>query len=169
VQPTCTAKVGLEQNVAIGVRAAVADHLGRAPRAELTAARRAAHGLAVLGRARMFHVSGADADAIAGDRALGTTQRCAFERISQRVASVVGRNISPTESGRHRWVSRATIGAWTEGEFRRVSIIYHAPRQPAINASEEVRAHAAAVLLGGDRVEAGVGEQIGEKPCRGFR
>jgi len=37
----------LDHNLAIGVRAAVADHLGRAPtRAELTAARRAAHGLA---------------------------------------------------------------------------------------------------------------------------
>jgi hypothetical protein len=59
----------LEQNLAIGVRAAVADHLGRAPtRAELTAARRAAHGLAALGRARVFHVPGADADANAGDR-----------------------------------------------------------------------------------------------------
>jgi hypothetical protein len=33
---------------------------------------------------------------------------------------------------------------------------------------EEVRAHDAAVLLGGDQVEAVVGEQIGEKPCRGF-
>ena len=43
----------LDQNVAIGVRAAVADHLGRAPtRAELIAARRAAHSLAALGRAR---------------------------------------------------------------------------------------------------------------------
>jgi hypothetical protein len=42
----------LDQNLAIGVRAAVADHLGRAPsRAELTAARRAAHSLAALGRA----------------------------------------------------------------------------------------------------------------------
>ena len=50
----------LDQNLAIGVRAAVADHLGRAPtRAELTAARRAAHGLAALGRARMLHVPGA--------------------------------------------------------------------------------------------------------------
>ena len=59
----------LDQNVAIGVRAAVADHLGRAPtRAELTAARRAAHGLAALGRARVLHVPGADADANAGDR-----------------------------------------------------------------------------------------------------
>jgi predicted DNA-binding transcriptional regulator AlpA len=36
----------LDQNLAIGVRTAVADHLGRAPnRAELTAARRAAHSL----------------------------------------------------------------------------------------------------------------------------
>ena len=59
----------LDKNVAIGVRAAVADHLGRAPtRAELTAARRAAHSLAALGRARVLHVSGADADATAGDR-----------------------------------------------------------------------------------------------------
>ena len=59
----------LDKNVAIGVRAAVADHLGRAPtRAELTAARRAAHSLAALGRARVLHVSGADADANAGDR-----------------------------------------------------------------------------------------------------
>jgi hypothetical protein len=40
----------LDQNLSIGVRAAVADHLGRAPtRAELTAARRAAHSLAALG------------------------------------------------------------------------------------------------------------------------
>ena len=49
----------LDQNLAIGVRAAVADHLGRAPtRAELTAARRAAHSLAALGRARVLHVPG---------------------------------------------------------------------------------------------------------------
>jgi hypothetical protein len=59
----------LDENLAIGVRAAVADHLGRAPtRAELTAARRAAHGLAALGRARVLHVPGANADADAGDR-----------------------------------------------------------------------------------------------------
>ncbi len=52
-----------------GVRAAVADHLGRAPtRAELTAARRAAHGLARLGRAHVLHVPGEDEDANAGDR-----------------------------------------------------------------------------------------------------
>jgi hypothetical protein len=49
----------LDQNLAIGVRAAVADHLCRAPtRAELTAARRAAHSLALLGRARVLHVPG---------------------------------------------------------------------------------------------------------------
>jgi hypothetical protein len=60
---------GLDNNLAIGVRAAVADHLGRAPtRAELTAARRAAHSLAALGRARMLHVPGAEADADVGDR-----------------------------------------------------------------------------------------------------
>jgi hypothetical protein len=60
---------GLDKNVAIGVRAAVADHLGRAPtRAELNGARRAAHSLAVLGRARVLHVPGADADADSGDR-----------------------------------------------------------------------------------------------------
>jgi hypothetical protein len=59
----------LEQNLAVGVRAAVADHLGRTPtRAELTAARRAAHGLAASGRARVLHVPGADADAGLGDR-----------------------------------------------------------------------------------------------------
>ena len=58
----------LERNLAIGVQAAVADHLGRAPtRAELTAARRAAHGLAALGRARVLHVPG-EADADIGDR-----------------------------------------------------------------------------------------------------
>jgi hypothetical protein len=59
----------LDQNLAIGVRATVADHLGRAPtRAELTAARRAAHSLAALGLARVLHVPGADADGDAGDR-----------------------------------------------------------------------------------------------------
>jgi hypothetical protein len=59
---------GLEKNLAIGVRAAVADHLGRAPnRAELTAARRAAHSLADLGRARVLRVPG-EADADVGDR-----------------------------------------------------------------------------------------------------
>ena len=59
----------LDQNLAIGVRAAVADHLGRAPtRAELTAARRAAHSLATLGRARVLHVAGADAVNTSGDR-----------------------------------------------------------------------------------------------------
>jgi hypothetical protein len=58
----------LDQNLAIEVRAAVADHLGRAPnRAELTAARRAAHSLADLGRARVLHVAGADGNN-AGDR-----------------------------------------------------------------------------------------------------
>jgi hypothetical protein len=58
----------LDQNLAIGVPAAVADHLGRVPtRAELTAARRAAYGLATLGRARLLHVSG-EADADVGDR-----------------------------------------------------------------------------------------------------
>jgi predicted DNA-binding transcriptional regulator AlpA len=58
----------LDQNLAIGVRAAVADHLGRTPtRAELTAARRAAHSLASLGRARVLHVPG-EMDTDAGDR-----------------------------------------------------------------------------------------------------
>jgi hypothetical protein len=59
----------LDQNLAIGVRATVADHLGRAPtRAELTAARRAAHTLAASGRASMLHVPGSDATADGGDR-----------------------------------------------------------------------------------------------------
>jgi hypothetical protein len=58
----------LDQNLAIGVRAAVADHLGQAPtRAELTAARRAAHSLSALGRTRVLHVPG-EADVDAGDR-----------------------------------------------------------------------------------------------------
>ena len=44
-------------------------HLVRAPtRAELTAARRAAHSLAALDRARVLHVPAADADGNAGDR-----------------------------------------------------------------------------------------------------
>jgi hypothetical protein len=55
--------------LAIGVRAAVTDHLGRAPtRAELIAARRAAHSLAALRRARVHPVPRADADDNAGDR-----------------------------------------------------------------------------------------------------
>jgi hypothetical protein len=59
----------LDLNLAIGVRAAVADHLGRAPtRAELSAARRAAHSLAGLGRARILHVPGADGEDNAADR-----------------------------------------------------------------------------------------------------
>jgi hypothetical protein len=59
----------LDQNLSIGVRPGVVDHLGRFPtRAELTAARRAAHSLTALGRARVHHVPGADADDNAGDR-----------------------------------------------------------------------------------------------------
>jgi hypothetical protein len=59
----------LDQNLAVGVRAAVIDHLGLAPtRAELTAARRAAHSLAASGQARVLHVPGADGEADAGDR-----------------------------------------------------------------------------------------------------
>jgi hypothetical protein len=59
----------LDQHRAIGVRAAVADHLGRAPtRAELTAGRRAAHSLAALGCAPVLQVAGADADDHVGDR-----------------------------------------------------------------------------------------------------
>jgi hypothetical protein len=59
----------LEHNLAIGVRAAVADHLGRGPtRAELTAARRAAHRLAALGPARVLNMPGADASTSTGER-----------------------------------------------------------------------------------------------------
>jgi hypothetical protein len=59
----------LNQHLAVGVRAAVADHLGRTPtRAELTAARRAAHRLAAVGGAQLLHVPGSDADDSAGDR-----------------------------------------------------------------------------------------------------
>jgi predicted DNA-binding transcriptional regulator AlpA len=57
----------LGQKLAVGVRAAVIDHLGRVPtRAELNAARRAAHSFASTGRARVLYVPGAD-DA-SGDR-----------------------------------------------------------------------------------------------------
>jgi hypothetical protein len=59
----------LDHNLAVGVRATVIDHLGRAPtRAELNAARRAAHSFASTGRARVLYVPGADADDASGDR-----------------------------------------------------------------------------------------------------
>jgi hypothetical protein len=59
----------LTKTLPFGVRAAVAEHLGRAPtRAELNAARRAAHRLAALARARVFYVAGADTDDNVGDR-----------------------------------------------------------------------------------------------------
>jgi hypothetical protein len=59
----------LDQNLAVGVRAAVLDHLGRATtRAELNAARRAAHSFAATGRARVLYVPGADPDEASGDR-----------------------------------------------------------------------------------------------------
>jgi hypothetical protein len=59
----------LNQDLAIGVRATVIDHLGRAPtRAELNAARRAAHSLPATGRARVLHVPGADPDDTSGNR-----------------------------------------------------------------------------------------------------
>jgi hypothetical protein len=53
-------------------------------RTELTAARRAAHSLAALGRARVLHVAGAEADADAGDRShLGVGEaECDHERPS---------------------------------------------------------------------------------------
>jgi hypothetical protein len=52
-----------------GVRAANVDHLGRVPtRAELTAARRAAHSLAALGCASVLRVPGDDNDGNADDR-----------------------------------------------------------------------------------------------------
>lgn len=58
----------LDQNRTIGVRAAVANHLGRAPtRAELTGTRRAAHRVAALGCARALLVPG-EADADVDDR-----------------------------------------------------------------------------------------------------
>jgi hypothetical protein len=59
----------LDQNLAVGVRATVIDHLGRAPtRAELNAARRAAHSFASTGRARVLYVPGADPDDASGER-----------------------------------------------------------------------------------------------------
>jgi hypothetical protein len=59
----------LDQNLVVGVRATVIDHLGRAPtRAELNVARRAAHSFASTGCARVLYVPGADADDASGDR-----------------------------------------------------------------------------------------------------
>jgi hypothetical protein len=59
----------LDQNLAVGVRATVIDHLGRTPtRAELNAARRAAHSFASIGRARVLYVPGAYSDGASGDR-----------------------------------------------------------------------------------------------------
>jgi hypothetical protein len=59
----------LDQHLAVGVRATVIDHLGRAPtRAELNAARRAAHSFASTGRAQALYVPGADPDDASGDR-----------------------------------------------------------------------------------------------------
>jgi hypothetical protein len=59
----------LDQNLAVGVRATVIDHLGRTPtRAELNAARRAAHSFAATGRARVLYVPGVNPDDASGDR-----------------------------------------------------------------------------------------------------
>ena len=59
----------LDHNLAVGVRATVIDHLGRAPtRAELNAARRAAHSFAATGRARVLYAPGADPVDASGDR-----------------------------------------------------------------------------------------------------
>jgi hypothetical protein len=60
---------GLEKNLAIGVRAARRRSSWSSPHpAELTAARRAAHSLASLGRAQVLHVPGAEWRADVGDR-----------------------------------------------------------------------------------------------------
>ena len=65
----CTSSA-LDQHLALGARGAVADHLARAlNRAELTAARRAAHNLAAVARARVHYVAGANANDNAGDEA----------------------------------------------------------------------------------------------------
>ena len=91
----------LDQHLAIGVRAAVADHLGRSPtRAELTAARRAAHSLTALGRARTFHVPGADADANAGDRnyLVLAKPNVIMNDIRLRGLAVAGTNAAVSES-----------------------------------------------------------------------
>jgi hypothetical protein len=67
----------LDEHLAVGVRATVADHLGRAPsRTELTAARRAAHSLAASNHARVLHVPGADAGDISLRKLLRSGTRC---------------------------------------------------------------------------------------------
>jgi len=63
-----TAQSDLGHKALKTLRAAVADPLGRPTRAGLTAARRVAQSLVVLGRARVLRLPGADADANAGDR-----------------------------------------------------------------------------------------------------
>jgi hypothetical protein len=93
---------GLDKNLAIGVRAAVADHLGRSPtRAELTAARRAAHGFAALGRARVHYVPGADDDDNAGDRRYLVLARpnVIMNDVRLRGLGVAGRNAAGRKSG----------------------------------------------------------------------
>jgi hypothetical protein len=100
----------LDQNLAIGVRAAVADHLGRAPtRAELTAARRAAHGLGALDRARVLHVPGADADDDAGDRTYLVLAKpnVIINDIRLRGLAVAGNDAAGRKSLRHNHAQTA--------------------------------------------------------------
>jgi hypothetical protein len=86
----------LDENVAVGVRATVTDNLGRAPtRAELTAARRAAHSLAVLGRARVLHVPGATWTPNTGSQLSGAGEaECDHERHSASRLAVSWRSRS---------------------------------------------------------------------------
>jgi hypothetical protein len=73
-------------------------HLGRVPTtAELTAARRA-HRLAALGRARMLHVQGADADADAGDRTYLVLAKPIMNEIRLRGLAVASTNAARRKS-----------------------------------------------------------------------
>jgi hypothetical protein len=100
----------LDENVAVGLRATVTDNRGRAPtRAELTAARRAAHSLAVLSRARVLHVPGADLDANRGSQLSGAGEaECDHERHS---ASRAGGFLEALDLGS----KRAPGTFWTTG------------------------------------------------------
>ena len=96
----------LDQNLAIGVRAAVTDHLGRTPtRAELNAARRAAHRLAALGRARVLHIPGSDGNNNACDRnyLVLAKPNVIMNDIRLQGLRVAGRDAAGRKSPPRRW------------------------------------------------------------------
>jgi hypothetical protein len=109
----------LDKNLAIGVRATVADHLGRVPtRAELTAARRAAYSLAAVGRAQVLPVPGADADADSSDRnfLVLAQPNVIMNDIRLRRLAVAGSDAAARKNPRNR---AQTLGASAASSRRR--------------------------------------------------